>query len=188
MALVQQCVDAVDSVDTLDSTVAAGNLCLQRAGLANLIMVTVQYLANATTWGLASGAGSVRGRYEGIERAWAHQRSRKAGLIGGIGGGVLALGIVARVVAGVYVGRPFRHLIEEDEQAFARAYRARLFGVQLSSAAIGLGAGLLAYGVAHRKAYRTETSRAWQVGIMPSFETDPSRTRTESGIVVSGRF
>ncbi|MBK6919187.1 MAG: hypothetical protein IPH07_17465 [Deltaproteobacteria bacterium] len=190
MAFVQQCVDAAKSADSIDTGASAGSKCLLRAGAGNLGLGILQYGFNIATWGLAPAAGAVRGRWDGVDRAWSAKARRKAGVFIGVGAGVLALGVIGRITAAVLVGRPFRHLdpTNFDADAFSRDYRLRLFGVQLSSAAIAAGAGLLAFGVAHGKAYDAQSKFLKQVRVAPAFNLDPRSGSSYAGVALSGRF
>ncbi|MFO0636860.1 MAG: hypothetical protein U0168_28860 [Nannocystaceae bacterium] len=196
MAFVKKCSDAIQDANNAQKGFSAASTCFTRAGLGNLLLLPFQYTLNAATWGLAPAAGAVRGRYDGVEHAWARRPSRKAGVFIGVGAGVLALGVIGRIVAAAMVGAPFKKLSADALAAdpdgavddFARAYRLRLFGVQISSASIALGAGLLAFGAAYRKNYDAQSKFLKQVRIMPDVQIDPRVGLGSAGLAVSGRF
>lgn len=193
LAFVKQCENAIEDAGDLQSGAAAGWTCFARAGVGNVALAIPQYTLNAATWGLAAGAGAVRGRYDGVEDAWSGKPSRKTNAFIGAGAGLLALGIVGRITAAATVRLPFRHVLVEDPadidaKAFARDYRARLIGVQLSSAVIGLGAGLLAYGVAYKKHHSEQSKVIQQVRVTPDFNLDPRSGMGYGGLALSGRF
>ncbi|MBX7080321.1 MAG: hypothetical protein K1X88_14085 [Nannocystaceae bacterium] len=196
MAFVKKCADAIQAADNAEKGFGAASTCFTKAGLGNLLLLPFQYTLNAATWGLAPAAGAVRGRYDGVEHAWSGKRSRKAGAFIGVGAGVLALGVIGRIVAAAMVGAPFKKLssdalLADPEGAvedFSRAYRLRLFGVQLSSASIALGAGLLAFGAAYRKNYESQSKFLQQVRIMPDVQIDPRVGLGSAGLAISGRF
>jgi hypothetical protein len=193
LAFVKQCEKAARDADSLETGLSAGGTCLFRAGLGNAALIIPQYTLNAATWGLAAGAGAVRGRYDGVEDAWSGKPSRKTGGFIGAGAAILAVGVVGRIVAASTVGLPFKKLEPDaegniDASGFASALRARMIGVQLSSAMIGLGAGLLAYGVAYRKHHRAQIKVIQQVRVAPELNIDPATGMGYGGVALSGRF
>jgi hypothetical protein len=193
LAFVKQCENALREADTLETGVGAGTTCIFRAGVGNVALIIPQYTLNAATWGLAAGAGAVRGRYDGVEDAWSGKPSKKTGGFIGAGAAILAVGVVGRITAAALVGEPVKHLQPDasghiDAAGFASAYRARLVGVQLSSAMIGLGAGLLAYGVSYRKHHREQNKVIKQVRIVPDLNFDPTNGMGYGGVALSGRF
>jgi len=173
MGLVKQCQNALQDADgvTSEQGIAAANTCFRGAGAANLAMVPLQWALNWATWGLAAGGGVVRGRWEGVEHVWAKRQAKKSGAFIGAGAALLAVGVIGRITAAALVARPFEKLAEGDADGFATALRLRYLGVQLSSSAIGVGAGLLAFGIAYRKTYRSESGRVQQVRVSPVLGT-----------------
>lgn len=193
LAFVKQCEKAARDADSVETGLSAGGTCLFRAGLGNAALIIPQYTLNAATWGLAAGAGAVRGRYDGVEDAWSGKPSAKTGGFIGAGAAILAVGVVGRIVAASTVGQPFKKLQPDaegniDASGFAAALRARMIGVQLSSAMIGLGAGLLAYGVAYRKHNTAQHKVIQQVRVAPELNVDPASGVGYGGVALSGRF
>jgi hypothetical protein len=199
MAFVKQCGDQLESTSDVETGTQAAWTCFARAGVANILLLPVVWGFNIATWGLAPAAGATRGKYDGTQAAFFGKPDKKAGGFIGAGAGLLAVGVIGRITAAALFARPFRHLDPNnfDFDAFGREYRIRMFGVQLSSATIALGAGLLAYGIAYKanrgkwEHYRKNPGapqpRA-QLRIVPSFDLDPRTGMASSGMMMSGRF
>ncbi len=201
MGFVKQCTDQLQSTDDVPTGTEAVRTCSFKAGAANAIMAIFQMPANWASWGLAAGGGAVRGRYDGVEQSWLNGKSKKTGAFIGAGAALLAVGVIGRVTAGVLVFRPYRNFandlvdagtdtgkVDDAVDRFSGAVRGRLFGLQLSSAMIGAGAGLLAYGVAYRKNFDSENRRRQQVRVAPQLDFDPRTGASFTGIAMSGRF
>jgi hypothetical protein len=201
MGFVKQCTDQLQSSDDVPTGTAAVRTCSFKAGAANAVMAIVQIPANWASWGLAAAGGAARGRYDGVDQAWLNGKSKKTGAFIGAGAALIAVGVIGRVTAGVLVFRPYRNFandlvdagadtgkVDEAVDRFSGAVRGRLFGLQLSSAAIGAGAGLLAYGIAYRKNFDSETRRLQQVRIAPQLDFDARTGGSFTGISMSGRF
>lgn len=200
MAFVKQCTDQLQASSDVPTGLSAVNACAFKAGAAGAAMGIVQVPMNWATWGLAAGAGAVRGRYDGVEQAWAKGESKKTGAFVGAGAALIAVGAVGRIVAGVMVFRPYRNFADDLSTAttdddtnaavdrLSGAIRGRLFGLQLSSAMIGAGAGLLAYGIAYRKNFESEGVRLQQVRLAPEFNMDRASGSMYTGLALSARF
>jgi hypothetical protein len=188
MAFVKQCQERLESAETIETGAGAAVTCFFRAGVANVVVGMFQVPLNWATWGLAGAAGGVRGGYDGIEDAWARKNPRATGAFIGAGAAVLGLGIAGRITAAALTSVPYKKLADADVDGFSRGLRVRYFGVQLSSAAIAAGAGLLAYGVAYKKNHRGENNRLQQVRLAPAYSVDPAGGGTFTGVSLSGRF
>lgn len=192
MGFVKQCEDALtdaSGMPTGESGVDAASKCLFRAGAGNIALGIVQVPMNWATWGMAIGAGIMRGRYEGTEHAWTGHESRKANAFIGAGAGMLAVGVIGRVLTMAFAATPYKNFAEDgDADQLFKSIRLRLFGIQMSSAMIAAGAGLLAFGVVYRKNYNAESSRLKQVRVSPVLSTDPYTGASYTGFSLTGRF
>ncbi len=199
MAFVKQCSDKLTAdIENVPTGLEAVNACAFKAGVAGAVLGIFQVPLNWATWGLGAGAGSVRGRYDGVEDAWDKTNAKKTAAFIGAGAAVLAVGIVGRITAGVMVFRPYKNFATEVEanpddvnaavDKLSRGIRGRLFGLQLSSAMIAGGAGLLAYGIAYRKNFDSENRRMQQVRLAPQFSRDRASGSSYTGLSLSGRF
>jgi hypothetical protein len=188
MGFVKQCQDKLEESEDIPTGTEAAKTCFLRAGAGNVALAFLQVPLNWATWGLAPAAGVVRGRYDGVDAAWEKKQARKTAAFIGAGAAVLAVGIIGRITAAALVLRPYQKLADGDVDGFFGGIRGRLFGVQLSSAAIGLGAGLLAYGVAYRKNFDSENRRLQQVRLTPQLNFDPTRGTSYTGLAMTGRF
>lgn len=192
MAFVKQCEDALTDATGMpsgESGFNAASKCLFRAGAGNIALGIVQVPMNWATWGMAIGAGVMRGRYEGTEHAWTGHEPRKANAFIGAGAGMLAVGVIGRVLTMAFATRPYTRFAEDgDAELMFKSIRLRLFGIQLSSAMIAAGAGLLAFGVVYRKNYDSESSRLQDVRVSPVLSTDPASGTSYTGFSLSGRF
>lgn len=194
MALVKQCADAVQDAENADAGLSAASTCWKSAGVGNVVTLPFQYAFNLASWGLAAGGGAVRGKHDGIASAWDGKPSRTGGAFIGAGAALLSLGIIGRITAAALVLRPFRALAstEPDVDKFARNYRLRLFGVQISSASIAAGLGMMVYGIVYNSNLRTQSRRLGkptaQVHVAPDFNFAPGTGMSYTGVALNGRF
>jgi hypothetical protein len=201
MGFVKQCENAINGASEGETAspqtgVGAAYTCFAKAGVGNVTLGILQVPMNWATWGMAIGAGIVRGRYEGTEHAWSGEKQRKANAFIGAGAGMLAVGVIGRIMAAALAVTPYKVYAEScstsadacDADKLFRGIRMRLFGVQLSSAMIAAGAGLLAFGVVYRKNYESESIRLKQVRFSPVLSTDPYTGASYTGFSVTGRF
>ncbi len=193
MGLVTQCVDAVEDAGNADAGFAAAQTCW-KAGRANLFTLPVQYFANLASWGLAAGAGVVRGKHDGVAAAWDGKPKRAAAAFIGGGAALLSIGVIGRIASAALVFRPFRALasIPPDGDKFALQYRLRLFGVQASSASIAAGLGLMVYGIVYNKNLRQQGKRLGrpqaELQVAPDFNLAPGSGLGYTGVALNGRF
>jgi hypothetical protein len=192
MAFVKQCEDALTDASgdpTGESGFGAASKCLFRAGAGNVALGIVQVPMNWATWGMAIGAGVMRGRYEGADHAWTGHEPRKANAFIGAGAGMLAVGVIGRVLTMALATRPYTRFAEDgDADQMFTSIRLRLFGIQMSSALIAAGAGLLAFGVVYKKNHESESIRLKQVRVSPVLSTDPYTGASYTGFSLTGRF
>jgi len=111
------------------------------------------WFANWATWGLSAGAGAVRGKHDGVAYAWDGHPDRTAG--GFIGGGAAMLGVgvvgigVSRVLA---VTKILQCDVNVDiNNCVTRGFRGYFAGIQVSSALVAAGLGVMVYGIVYRK-------------------------------------
>jgi len=149
-----------DAQMLFDSAVDCFSARGENAGLWAL-----QALPNAANWGIAPGAAAIRAKYDAARSAKTGEVDRKPGVFIGTGAGLLAAGVVGRVVVAVYQVQAlnptksvFARCIDGssvDTEEFFDCYRGnvstRYAMHQLSSAAVAGGAGLLAYGVVYKR-------------------------------------
>lgn len=199
MAFVKQCENAIngatdDETASPETGFAAASKCFFGAGVGNAALGVIQVPMNWATWGMAIGAGVMRGRYEGTEHAWSGHEPRKANAFIGGGAAVLAVGVIGRIMTASFALRPYKEYGEGcgtgncDTEKLFRSIRLRMFGVQMSSAMIAAGAGLLAFGVVYRKNFDSETRRLQDVRVSPVLSTDPASGTSYTGFSLTGRF
>jgi hypothetical protein len=200
MGFVKQCENAINGAAEGEAAdpqtgVGAAWACFVKAGAGNAALGILQVPMNWATWGMAIGAGVVRGRYEGTEHAWGGEKQRKSNAFIGAGASVLAVGVIGRIMTMALATRPYKAYAEDcaddgscDASRLFRGIRLRLLGVQLSSAMIAAGAGLLAFGVVYRNNFESESRRLQQVRFSPVISTDPYTGGSYSGFSLTGRF
>lgn len=183
MAFIQQCQDQIQAADDVESGTTAATTCFFRAGIGNALLAPVQWVLNYATWGLAPAAGAIRGRHDGV--AYAYDKSPKRNAVGFIAGGatLLGVGVIGRVAMYPLFFRAARSCVDAPDKC-SRNLQLQLFGVQFSAAAIGGGAGLLAYGISYSK-------HAKQYGKLleqHALRITPQIGWDYTGVGVSGRF
>ena len=148
------------------------------------------WFANWTTWGLAAGAGGVRGKHNGVAYAWDGRPDQSAG--GFIGGGAALFG-VGLVGVGLSRGLALTQMLKCDvdvqlNNCATNTFRGYFAGVQVSSTLVAAGLGLMVYGLVYRK-HRTmfRDRKVSELRVVP----DVSVYRTSgnySGLALTGKF
>ncbi|MCA9655233.1 MAG: hypothetical protein H6712_12165 [Myxococcales bacterium] len=160
----------------------------------NLLTFTVvEWIFNATSYGLAPAAGMVRARYDASSYVYSGKPNRNGILLAGIGGGVLGVGVIAKITlwGSLLSGKRFLCPAGSEEEILdygkcvRRNFVGYFGGVQLASTAIAAGAGLLAYGVFYNKDRQAKERlffRPEQVRVSPTF------SHQYAGLSLTGRF
>jgi hypothetical protein len=179
MAIISNCARKVEEGAIGDGSAA----CIFRAGTASLLLFPTQWMLNYATWGLAPAAGAVRGRHDGVEYAYEGNPERSVGAFIGSGAAILGVGVIGRIAMYPMFGRALRGCVDDGSRCL-RHLRLQAFGVQLSSAMIGAGAGLLAYGIAYNSTSKKHTRLLEQhaIRVAPQIGWD------YTGMSLSGRF
>ena len=190
LALAQRCYDTAVAADSINTGIGAATTCIRNAGIGNAIMLPTQYVFNVATWALAPSGTALRGRYDGTQRALNGEERGATGAFIASGAVILAAGIIGRITAAAFVGRPFLRLVQDppDAGAFIREYRLRMVGVQLSSASIALGASLIAYGAAHRRHYNRHARLVHDLRVAPELQLAGRSGLGHAGLTLTGRF
>lgn len=141
-------------------------------------MTGFRWVANGTALGLAIPAGLYRGRHDAIAEAIDGNPSRNTKAF--VAGGAAAVGVGA---AGWIIlrGGLFTFLqgcFGEDADSCTIGYLA---GLQTSFALASVGAGLLAYGMAHRH-------QKWKLDNGIEVRVVPQLSPQYSGLSLAGRF
>lgn len=179
----KSCIEDADGGDP-GGTISS---CITQAG--GLIALTAfKWIPNATTYGLAPAAGIVRGRYEAADFAYSGNHDRNGTLFAGLGGGILGLGIIGKVVMWAMVPRTFAcptNPIEDYGPCVRRRWAGYFIGQQVMSSSIAAGAGLLAFGIYYNKERAARERlffRPENVRIVPNVQ------REFTGMTLMGRF
>lgn len=180
MAFVSRCARDIEN-GTLGDGSAAG--CVFQAGVANIVLYPVQWTLNYATWGLAPAAGAIRGRHDGIAYAYDGLPERNPGGFIGSGAALLGVGVIGRIVMYPMFYRAIGTCVEDASKCMTHL-RLQSFGVQLSSAMIGAGAGLLAYGIA----YNSSSKKYGRLLQQHSVRVAPQLGWDYTGMALSGRF
>ncbi|MCA9710814.1 MAG: hypothetical protein KDK70_33540, partial [Myxococcales bacterium] len=159
---------------------------------------------NSANWVIAPLAGSFRGKYDAARFALEGGRDRKPNVFIGVGAGLLAAGAIGRFAVLYIRARSIFSLadsyvascIADDmsttpEQFFdcyARKNMLHFFGQQITSAGIGAGAGLLAYGVAYKKNRDKYLEGKGGEQARLEFSVAPSLSLHHTGVTASLRF
>ena len=189
MSAAQAAIISKSCIEDADGSDPGGTIssCITQAG--GLIALTAfKWIPNATTYGLAPGAGIVRGRYEAADFVYSGNHDRNGTLFAGLGGGLLGLGIIGKVVMWALVPRTFAcptNPIEDYGPCVRRRWAGYFIGQQVMSSSIAAGAGLLAFGIYYNKE-RAARERLFfrpdNVRIVPNFQ------REFAGVSLAGRF
>ena len=179
MAIISNCARQVE-----EGTIGDGSMaCIFRAGTASLLLFPTQWALNYATWGLAPAAGAVRGRYDGVAHAYEGVPERSVGAFIGSGAALLGVGVIGRVAMYPMFGRALRGCVDDGSKCLTYL-RLQAFGVQMSAAMIGAGAGLLAYGIA----YNSNSKKHSRLLEAHAIRVTPQIGWEYTGMGVSGRF
>ena len=172
--------------DAASATTTTIFSCVQSA--RNLFGLTLlQWLANVGTYALAPTAGMTRARYDASNYMFTGKPERNGALLSGLGGGLLAAGVVTKVALWVTIRSRFtcEATTEGTDSCVRRRFSGYFGSQQLASMAIAAGAGLLAYGVYYRK----DRAAKERLYFSPDAVTvSPSVSRSFTGLSLSGRF
>lgn len=189
MSAAQAAIISKSCIEDADGGDPGGTIsgCITQAG--GLIALTAfKWIPNATTYGLAPAAGIVRGRYEAADFAYSGNHDRNGTLFAGLGGGILGLGIIGKVVMWALVPRTFAcptNPIEDYGPCVRRRWAGYFIGQQVMSSSIAAGAGLLAFGIYYNKERAARERlffRPENVRIVPDVQ------REFTGMTLMGRF
>lgn len=152
------------TVEEIRELIGAGIGCEAARGTAVAVFL-VEGTANMGNWAVASAAGALRGKYDAA-RDIADGRQRKDIAWIAAGAGVLAAGAIGRVAVAVdQIQRPPVTRCEDEQSVdeFFDCFRRRSYihygGQQLTSSAMAVGAGMLAYGLSYRISRRKLASK-----------------------------
>jgi hypothetical protein len=195
MVLVTRCSDAIDDTSEGSDVEVTIFQCFRNAQ-AIIGLSVAGWFANWATWGLAGGAGGVRGKHDGVGYAWDGKPKHASG--GFIGGGAAMLGVG---VLGIGLTRIFSFNIlrcsitttEDVDQlngCLKRKFNGYFAGVQVSSSLVAAGLGMMIYGIVYRKnRQQFENRRVSDLRVVP----DTSLFRNSgggdyNGLALTGRF
>lgn len=189
------------SEEDVAELVGSGVGCANARVLSTLAWV-LQSLPNSVNWGLAPAAGMLRGEYDAARFVLEGAPDRQHKVFIGVGAGLLGAGAIGRIALVFIRARslfnPTKSYIvtciegdmttpEEFFDCYARKNMLHFFGHQLTSASVGLGAGLLAYGVSYgknRKKY--EKGQGGQARL--ELEIAPQLSLHHTGVSATLRF
>jgi hypothetical protein len=179
MAIISRCARQIEDGELGDGSFG----CIFRAGTASLILFPTQWTLNWATWGLAPAAGAIRGRYDGVAYAFDGDPDRSTGAFIGSGAALLGVGVIGRIAMYPMFGRALSGCVEDGAKCLTHL-RLQAFGVQLSAAMIGGGAGLLAYGIA----YNSSSKKYGRLLDEHALRIAPQVGLDYTGLALSGRF
>ncbi|HET6581940.1 MAG TPA: hypothetical protein VFG69_00810 [Nannocystaceae bacterium] len=192
MGLVNRCSDDIDSTMTTGDAEVTAYSCFTSAK-AILGLSVAGWFVNWATWGLAAGAGAVRGKHDGVGYAWDGTPDRKS--VGFIAGGAATMGIG---LLGVGLTRVFAltnilrcPIDTEVDHCVKRRLNGYFAGVQISSALVATGLGLMIYGIVYRKSRRQfedKAPRVSHVQVVPDVSLFRGAGGAYSGLALTGRF
>jgi hypothetical protein len=182
MVAINKCAQAINAGDIE----ASFGQCLFKTTTSLLLLTPAGWVTNAATYGLAPGAGMVRGKYDGVRAAWDGAPKRNVPVFVGVGAALLGVGVIGRLATVFTFGRSIRACVGGVD-ACRNSLVLHYLGAQLSSAGIAAGAGLLAYGLAYKKAFTNEGSRRKAAGLA-DVRLAPQLGWNYTGLSVSGRF
>jgi hypothetical protein len=149
------------------------------------------WFANWATWGLAAGAGGVRGKHDGVAYAWDGVPDRVSA--GYIAGGAATFG-VGLVGVGLSRALALTKILQCDVDAqvnncVTRGFRGYFAGVQVSSSLVAVGLGLMVYGIVYRKnRMQFEDRKVADLRIVPDLAIGRRDGSGYSGLALTGRF
>lgn len=158
IALADRCNRDIESNDSIENTgdAQAAQVTLYNCftDIKSILGLSVAgWFANWATWGLAAGAGGVRGKHNGVAYAWdGRPKQSAAGFIGG-GAAVFGVGVVG---IGLSRGLALTNVLKCDidteiNNCATRTFRGYFAGVQVSSTLVAVGLGVMVYGLVYRK-------------------------------------
>ncbi len=195
MSLANRCNDSIESNDMIENSedAEAAQVTLYNCftDIQSILGLSVAgWFANWATWGLAAGAGAVRGKHNGVAYAWEGRPNHDAaGFIGG-GAAVFGVGVVGIGLSrGLAATRFLKCDIDADlNNCATRTFRGYFAGVQVSSTLVAVGLGVMVYGLVYRKNRATFKDRkVANLRVVP----DTSLLRTSgdyNGLALTGSF
>jgi len=190
IVLVERCSDSIDDTMTTTDAQVSAFTCFQSArGILGLSIAG--WFLNWATWGLAAGAGAVRGKHDGVGYAWDGAPDRVAG--GYIGGGAAMLGVG---VLGIGLTRIFSlNILRCDVNAdlnkcLKRKFNGYFAAVQVSSSLVAAGLGMMIYGIVYGKNRRQfENRRVTDLQIVPDVSLFRENGGSNyNGLALTGKF
>lgn len=182
MRAITRCTDAIA---TGEISASVGQ-CIFKSGTALLLLTPAGWMTNGATYGLAPGAGMVRGKYDGIAAAWDGAPERTPAAYIGSGAALLGLGVIGRVFTMFTFDNSIAKCVGGAD-ACRNALVLHYLGSQISSSSIATGAGLLAYGLSYKKNRDGETDRRKAAGLA-HVRLSPQLGWAYNGLSLSGRF
>lgn len=152
-------------------------------------LTPIGWIVNDVTYGLAPAAGVYRGRYDGTNAAWDGKPQRPVPVFIGVGAGLLAGGIVGRIVTFVAfwrqlsVSRALEGNIPFDKYPLGAHFVLQ----QVAAASVQAGGGLLGYGLSYKRTKTTEDSRR-KIGGFASVKLAPQLGFNYNGLALTGEF
>lgn len=147
------------------------------------------WIVNDVTYGLAPAAGVYRGRYDGTNASWEGKPQRPTPVFIGVGAGLLAGGIVGRIVTFVAFWRQLsiKRFLDGHVPFEKYPLGAHFVLQQVAAASVQAGGGMLGYGLAYKRAKTTEDSRR-KIGGFANVQLAPQVSWSYTGIGLSGEF
>ena len=161
MTLIKECeLDGIDANEPVDQEVVereVGGLvgCLG-ARTKTMAAWLIEGSMNAVSWGLAGGGGDVKAHYDAASSVKFGKPRRKPVVFSAVGGTVLGLGVVGRVVVAVLRPRIRRNCVADAStygdffDCYTRGMQMHFFAQQFTASAIGAGVGMLTYGISYK--------------------------------------
>lgn len=191
IVLAERCNDSIQEGGTVEDAQVTVFQCFKN--IKSILGLSIAgWFANWATWGLAAGAGGVRGKHDGVRFAWEGRPDRVAG--GFIGGGAAMLGVG---VVGIGVSRvlALTKILQCDVNAdinncVTRGFRGYFAGLQVSSSLVAAGLGLMVYGIVYRKNRQMfkDRSRVATLQIVPDNSLFPRSGYDYNGLALTGKF
>lgn len=189
--LAKRCNDSIDSTSTTGEAEATVFQCF--TSIRSILGLSIAgWFVNWATWGLAAGAGAVRGKHDGVGYAWDGKPNRSGG--GFIGGGAAMLGVG---VLGIGLTRVFAltsilqcPVDSEVNHCITRRFQGYFAGVQISSSIVAAGLGMMIYGIMYRKNRNQFENRRRVTGlqVVPDVSLFRGSGGGYNGLAVTGRF
>ncbi|MEM6994708.1 MAG: hypothetical protein AAF721_29615 [Myxococcota bacterium] len=182
--IAKSCVTGDETVDDAGTTITG---CVTQAGTF-ILLTAFKWIPNSVTYGLAPGAGIVRGRWEAQDHAYSGNHDRNGTVFIAAGGAALGVGLIGKIVMWGLIPRTFAcpiDPIDEYGPCVRRRFAGYFLGQQFLSSSIAAGAGLLAFGIYYNKERAAREKlffRPDQVRLIPNV------TREFAGASLAGRF